>query len=557
MASGSDIRAGGAFVEMYMQDNELTRGLDAVGAKLKAFGGNVMALGGGIMAAGLSILAPLAVAVNEAIEAGSEMQDFADRTGETVETLSRLKHAAEQSGAGMEDLEAGIRKLQQQLGSGAIDEDLQKIGMSADQLKGMTADQQFLAIADAIKDAGDESARTEMAMKLLGKSGYKLKGLFKDGADGVRELLDEADRLSITMSGEDASAAEAFGDELANIEKMTKAATQQIGFALIPVLSDLVKPLVEAISMATRFVKENREMAVTVAAVGVGLVAAGGIIVGLGAAIAAAGFALTGLSAAIGFAGTVLAALVSPVGLVVGGIAALAVGLGALAYAWMEATESGQAFKSWASDAFGQIGDDFQKIWGGIIAAVKAGRLELAFKIAWKGIQLEADRALGAVTDIFWSAINQMLSGITKLVNESIRQLSRLSQIMPGMKFIAGLMGNASMPEMSYQSDFGSRQRVRKLEAEINQLLAEANQRGPEQIGMPKKVIAAIQKSAVLGLAEAAKGTSSSYAIQQSLSTNDSIIKKVEKNTDETAKTLKQIKQQIEVSSLGTGLEFA
>ena len=43
---------------------------------------------------------------------GSDLLDMSQRTGVSVEALSELGFAAEQSGADMETLEAGLRKMQ-------------------------------------------------------------------------------------------------------------------------------------------------------------------------------------------------------------------------------------------------------------------------------------------------------------------------------------------------------------------------------------------------------------------------------------------------------------
>ena len=109
MATAQGIRAGRAFVELFADDSKLVRGLGAAERKLKAFGDGVRNLGLKMVGVGSAILAPLAGAAKSFADMGSRMWDMAKRTGVSVEALSALGYAAEQSGAGMEAFENGIR----------------------------------------------------------------------------------------------------------------------------------------------------------------------------------------------------------------------------------------------------------------------------------------------------------------------------------------------------------------------------------------------------------------------------------------------------------------
>ena len=78
-------------------------------------------------------------------------------------------------------------------------------------------------------------------MELFGKSGTKLLPLMAGGADGIEELQEQARRLGLTMSSEDAQAAESFGDTLSALWKVLKMGVFTIGSALAPALSDLAE----------------------------------------------------------------------------------------------------------------------------------------------------------------------------------------------------------------------------------------------------------------------------------------------------------------------------
>ena len=60
--AASDVRAGGAFVELYTKDAAFQKGLEAATRRLKAWGASVTAVGASIGAIGASIMAPILAA---------------------------------------------------------------------------------------------------------------------------------------------------------------------------------------------------------------------------------------------------------------------------------------------------------------------------------------------------------------------------------------------------------------------------------------------------------------------------------------------------------------
>ena len=113
MAAGGAIRAGRAFVELFGKDEQLTRVIKRAQKKLQAFGAGVRRIGRAFAAIGMAGLAPLLASVKVFSSSGDALDKMSRRTGVSVETLSELGFAAEQSGAGLESLEKGVRKMQQ------------------------------------------------------------------------------------------------------------------------------------------------------------------------------------------------------------------------------------------------------------------------------------------------------------------------------------------------------------------------------------------------------------------------------------------------------------
>jgi hypothetical protein len=111
MAGRADIKAGGAYVELTLKNSAFLKGLRGVLTHLASFAKGFAIAGAAGISAGVAIGG---VALRAFTHTGDELDKMRQRTGLSVETLSELRHAADQSGSSIEELEAGIRKMQRE-----------------------------------------------------------------------------------------------------------------------------------------------------------------------------------------------------------------------------------------------------------------------------------------------------------------------------------------------------------------------------------------------------------------------------------------------------------
>jgi hypothetical protein len=275
------------------------------------------------------------------------------------------------TGSSMEDVEKALRKMQQN-------------GMGIDQLD---------AVANRMAAITDPAERTRFAIDTFGKAGAAMIPMLSGGAAGLAEFRAEAERLGLVMSTEDANAADALGDAMDKVTGSMKGAAMQIGAALAPYVTKLADIITNVVASAVAWLKNNRQLVVTIASVAAGIAVAGSVLVGLGGAISAVGFALGGLATAIGVIGTILGFIISPIGLLV-------VGVGAAVYAFARFTEAGQQATSFLMGQFGSLIGFVKDVVGGISDAFAAGDMTLAANIAWAGVKVA-----------FYSAKDALLSG--------------------------------------------------------------------------------------------------------------------------------------------------
>ncbi len=408
MATGSKgIRAGRAYVELFADSSKLVRGLRRAEQKLKAFGGHVRGLGLRLAAVGSAITVALGGTIKSFAAMGDKLDKMANRTGISVEALSELAFAAEQSGAGVDIFEKAVGAMQRSIrdagrGLSTKTEALQDLGLTFKQLQSLTPEEQFKLVAGRVGEMTDATSRAAISMELFGRSGRQLMPMLLDGVAGIEKLQQEARRLGLTMSTKDAKAAAELTDSLNRLWRMVKMGVFHIGSALAAALSGTVKKMTEVIRNTVAWIKQNKGLAVTLAKValavmagGIALVVLGTIISGLGSVFGVLAQGLTGAFTVLKLLITVVAALVSPIGLVITALAGLGVYL-------LTVSQAGGKAISWLGKKFGLLGKEARAAFGGIGDALAAGDITLAARIMWLSLKLQWQRGVNAIKKIWY-----------------------------------------------------------------------------------------------------------------------------------------------------------
>lgn len=410
--SKADVSAGRSFVTLFMKD-QLTKPLNKAQKQLTEFGSSLLGIGAKVASMGAAITGGLAAAVMQFAKVGSDLNDMSVRTGISTTALVELGYAADMTGTDMETLEGGIRKMQKNLGgigpeSKVAAESLAAMGIKLGDLKGLSPEDQFQAIAERIGAIEDPSRRAAAAMAIFGKSGTALLPMMED----IRALREEARELGIAPSPESIKAADMLGDTIDKVRKVVGAAFFEIGAAVAPMAQSILEGMLGAAKAVKKFVVENGAMIRTIATAAIGLMAVGSAIAVVGAAFIGAGMVISGflsvlsaVSAVAGVVSAVFGAILSPIGLL---IAALGVGV----YAWIRFTDSGKAFAAFVTSTFGGILTTVKDTFGGITDAIMGGDLVLAGQIAMTGLRLVFAQALDAIHSLFGETFGTIVSQV-------------------------------------------------------------------------------------------------------------------------------------------------
>lgn len=199
-----------------------------------------------LLAAGLLGAAAGALAlVKQTAATGAQLSDLAARTNTSTTELQRLGFAFTKAGAGPDVLRQAITKVQLALaqaakGTGPQAEAFAKLGINLRDFGKLNTERQFEAIAQGLATIPEQAQRARIAVDLFGESGTQLLPAFEGGADGLRALTDEAQRLGLVMGEDAVKAADKLDETLEIVEKQVGGLFAQIATALIPVTQEIV-----------------------------------------------------------------------------------------------------------------------------------------------------------------------------------------------------------------------------------------------------------------------------------------------------------------------------
>lgn len=246
MAGEQGVRAGRAFVEMSLKDKAFRQGLAGITRRLGAMGKVLKTVGAGLLGGGLAAGGGILASAKAFSSFGSTLTDMADASGISAQGLSELKYAAEQSGASLEDVNTGVAQMNRNVnnlrrGIPQAERAFSELGLSVQDLADLSPDQQFTLIADRLSKVDDAGQRAALAMEIFGRGGKTLMPLLAQGAEGMNAMRAQARALGVTLSDEDAQAADKLDDALSGLWAQLKALVMNIGAAVAGPLTQIIQ----------------------------------------------------------------------------------------------------------------------------------------------------------------------------------------------------------------------------------------------------------------------------------------------------------------------------
>ncbi len=457
MAAGSAIRAGRAFVELFLDDSKMVRGLKSAARRLKMFGASVRSIGVGLFVAGAGIATPLIAATKQFASTGDKLDKMSKRTGFAVETLSKLGFAAEQSGASLEQFDRAAAAmarfaLQADRGLSTATDVLDKLGISTNDFLAKSPEDKFLQLASAIADIADPTLRAGVALQVFGRQGRELLPLLNGGSQAIAELMAEAERLGLVISTEDAVAAADFTDALQELWSQIKAVTFAIGAPIAKAFTRFIRSNQDALAEVIAWTKENGDLVKGILKLTAGLLAFAGAVVALGATIQFTGFALAGfvtLTTALGATLAFIAA--NPVTIALVAVGAALAGVAAYVFDAVVGFEHLSLALTDFAGFSALVAGRFQQAWIDAVARVSQAAVQLRGLIDPTLPTQQILFAIEVAANFKKAAIEQRIKDAQAEIDAAapdfqrqLQQLNKAGQATEALKQRSGLQGTFS-----------------------------------------------------------------------------------------------------------------
>lgn len=247
----------GALRQVYVEfiakfkDAELRRGNKAVERTTAALSGLGKALGGAAVVYGFTRMA------EKSLKSAAHLDDLSQKLGINTDAIQEWGHAAQMSGASLEDVEAAMLKVQRAAGearngSKSLQDSFGRLGISTKDLGTLSPDQLFEQTAMAIGGLSDQQQKAATIQTLFGRSASTLLPLFNQGAAGINKLRDEFRALGLGLDRDTIKRMAETDDKVDIVKAQFGALANQMIASLLPTFEKWIPKLIDAVKWISK-----------------------------------------------------------------------------------------------------------------------------------------------------------------------------------------------------------------------------------------------------------------------------------------------------------------
>lgn len=210
-------------------------------AGLNIAGGIGTALKGaaGIMAAGTAAVSTALVkGAGDVASYGDNIDKMSQKMGLSAQSYQEWDAVMQHSGTSMEAMKASMKTLANaaQTNSSAFEQ----LGISQKDLANMSQEQLFEATISALQNVENETERTYLAGKTLGRGATELGALLNTSAEDTQAMRDRVRELGGVMSDDAVKAAAQFQDNMQDLQTAISGVGRNLISQLLPSFNDIL-----------------------------------------------------------------------------------------------------------------------------------------------------------------------------------------------------------------------------------------------------------------------------------------------------------------------------
>lgn len=231
-------------------ENEMNGvGEKAGGSFSKGFG-KILKGGGAIaattLALGTAATSALVNSTKELASYGDDIDKMSQKMGMSAEAYQEWDAVMQHSGTSMETMKTSMKTLATAAETG--NEAFEALGMTQEEIANMSQEQLFESTITALQKVDNETERTYLAGKLLGRGATELGALLNTSAEDTQAMRDRVHELGGVMSDEAVKASAAFQDQMQDMNTAFAGIGRQLLSDFLPSMTTVMSGLTEIFS---------------------------------------------------------------------------------------------------------------------------------------------------------------------------------------------------------------------------------------------------------------------------------------------------------------------
>ncbi|WP_339669637.1 hypothetical protein [uncultured Roseovarius sp.] len=192
-------------------------------------------------------------ALNAAALAGARDIDAAAkasrRLGASIGGFEAIKLAAEEAGVPVSALTDNLQNIDREIAKGGKNttEALDRLGLTAEGISTLEADEKIALIADRVKDLGLSSGEATALLQALGVRSREMVLLLQGGGDAIRQARKDVEDYGLALSGPVAASIEQANDRIGRLSLVARVFGQQMAIAVVPALGALALAVTDSL----------------------------------------------------------------------------------------------------------------------------------------------------------------------------------------------------------------------------------------------------------------------------------------------------------------------
>lgn len=199
----------------------------------------------GAAAAGAAA-AGAAVLIKRQLDLIDNTAKTSDKLGIATEKLTAMRVQAELTGVAQGTLDKGLQQMIKGVGdaaegTGVAADALAKLNLNAEDLKKLSPDQQFYAIADAMEEVKSNTDKVSIAYDIFGGKGTALINTLKGGSAAALEAQKFTDQWGLAINRVDSSKIEQANDAMTLLGQASQGFWRQLTVNVSPAITGMAK----------------------------------------------------------------------------------------------------------------------------------------------------------------------------------------------------------------------------------------------------------------------------------------------------------------------------